>query len=152
MAALAGIDNLLPHAGDARLLDRVVSHKPGELVAELTVRHGTAFSCPDGTMSPWVAAEIMAQTVSAYATASSGQSSCSPRIGLLLGIRDFLCSAELFPIGAKLRARIVEATRDEHGMAVFDCWLYEQDTVVAQAILTAYEPLDVRDFLARRAT
>jgi predicted hotdog family 3-hydroxylacyl-ACP dehydratase len=151
VAPIAEIDRLLPHAGNARLLDAVVLHEPGRLVAELTVRRGLAFSEADGSLLPWVGMEIMAQAVSAYATVSSNRAGEAPRIGLLLGVRDYRCDVGRFPEGAKLAAHVQESTRDERGMAVFDCWLYNESAVVAQGMLTAFEPDDVSDFLAQQA-
>ena len=150
MARANHIQPLLPHVGDARLLDSVVGHEVGWLEAGLVVRAGTAFSEADGSIMPWVGLEIMAQAVSAYATVSAGRDG-DPRIGLLLGVRAYRCDLERFPPGARLLARVEESTRDEQHMAVFDCWLSEDGTVVAQGRLTVFEPDGIREYLAGHA-
>ena len=148
---MPAIATLLPHAGDARLLDALLSRKPGQLEAEFTVHAGTAFSEPDGSLMPWVGMEIMAQAVSAYATVVGDRPGEAPRIGLLLGARSYRCNVDRFAPGTRLVARVVESTRDGQGMAVFDCWLSDGGTVVADGMLTVFEPGDVRDFLQEPA-
>ena len=125
----------------------VLGHEVGWLEAGLVVRAGTAFSEADGSLMPWVGVEIMAQAVSAFATASADRDG-DPRIGLLLGVREYRCDVERFPPGARLVARVEESTRDEQRMAVFDCWLSEDGTVVAQGRLTVFEPDGIREYLA----
>ena len=147
MARAYDIQQLLPHADDARLLDVVLGHDARRLDAGLVVRAGTAFSEADGSLMPWVGVEIMSQSVSAFATASADRDG-DPRIGLLLGVREYRCDVERFPPGARLVARVEESTRDEQRMAVFDCWLSEDGTVVAQGRLTVFEPDGIREYLA----
>src|SRR5688500_16938722 len=133
------IQRLLPHVGDARLLDEVLGHEVGWLEAGLVVRAGTALSEADGSLMPWVVLEFIAQAVSAYGTVRAEHDG-GPRIGLLLGVREYRCDVERFPPDARLVARVEESTRDEQRMAVFDCWLSEDGTVVAQGRLTVFEP------------
>lgn len=148
----AEIATLVPHAGDSRLLDRLLSCGPAQLEAEMTVRGGSAFSEPDGSLMPWIGVEIMAQAVSAYATVCGDCQGEAPRIGLLLGVRSYRCEVERFAPGTRLIARVVESTRAGQGMGVFDCWVYDGDIVVAQGMLTVFEPDDVREYLAGPAS
>ncbi len=141
------IASLLPHAGSARLLDRLLRFGMGRLEAETVIREDTAFSEPDGTLMPWVGAELMAQAVSAFSAASRGDGAGPPRIGLLLGVRDYDCNLARFTPGMRVIVTVHEATRDDRGMGVFDCSLIENGCLVAKGTLTAFEPADVRPYL-----
>lgn len=143
---LPGIETLLPHGTGSRLLDRVISVDPGQLVAEAYVGGGTIFAEPDGSLMAWHAAELMAQAVSAYSTATR-QCGGAPRIGLLLGIRDLRCQLPAFPAGSRLEVRVRESTRDGQGMAVFDCDVTMEGSRVAAGTLTAFEPVDAHALL-----
>ncbi|MFO1408033.1 MAG: hypothetical protein U1F08_10925 [Steroidobacteraceae bacterium] len=143
---LADIGALLPHGTDARLLDRVTEVGPGGLVAEATVGRKTIFSEPDGSLMSWYAAELMAQAVSAYSAATRAGGPL-PRIGLLLGVRDLRCQLPRFVAGSRLAVRVQESTRDDRGMAVFDCTVAMEGVVVAAGTLTAYEPVDAHALL-----
>lgn len=143
----AEIATLVPHADDSRLLDRLLSLGTAQLEAEVTVRGDSAFSEPDGSLMPWIGLEIMAQAVSAYATLCGDRHDEAPRIGLLLGVRSYRCEVECFARGTRLIVRVIESTRDGQGMGVFDCWVSDGDTVVAQGMLTVFEPEDVREYL-----
>lgn len=138
---LPGIESLLPHGAGARLLDRVIELEPGRLAAEAIVGQDTIFSEPDGSLMGWHAAELMAQAVSAYSTANRNDGG-PPRIGLLLGVRGLRCELPIFVAGSRLEVVVRESTRDGRGMAVFDCSLTMEGSVVATATLTAYEPED----------
>lgn len=145
--AVPDIRDLVPHGAGARLLDRIVALAPGELEAEAVVRPGTLFSEPDGSLIAWHSAELMAQAVSAFSTASRGPGAI-PRIGLLLGVRGLRCLLPRFAAGSRLAVRVRESTRDEQGMAVFDCLVTMEGDVVAAGTLTAYEPVDARELLS----
>ena len=144
--ASPGIEALLPHGAGARLLDRVISVDRGQLVAEAQVGGATIFSEADGSLMGWYAAEMMAQAVSAYSTATRPGDGPA-RIGLLLGVRGLRCLLPAFPAGSRLEVRVRESTRDGLGMAVFDCEVIMEGSRVATGTLTAYEPVDAHALL-----
>ena len=141
-----GIAFLLPHGPEARLLDRVIAFDEGQLVAQARVAGDSIYSEPDGSLMAWYAAELMAQAVSAYSTATRPGGG-PPRIGLLLGVRGLRCLLPRFPVGSRLEVRVRESTRDGQGMAVFDCDVAMEGSVVAAGTLTAYEPVDAHALL-----
>ena len=142
---------LLPHVGGAVLLEQVVAVRDDGLTASMTVRPGTAFSQPDGSLAPWAAPEIMAQAVSAFANLANRRGA-APALGLLLGVRDFQVSSGPFPAGAQLRVEVTESTRDQDGSGVFNCRILREDTVVAEGKLTALQPDDPRATLGEQVS
>ena len=140
---------LLPHVGDAVLLEQVVTVRSDGLTASMTVRPGTAFSQPDGSLAPWAAPEIMAQAVSAFANLENRQGA-APALGLLLGVRDLHVSSGPFPVGAELQVEVTESTRDQDGSGVFNCRRSRDDAVVAEGKLTVLQPDDPRAMLGEQ--
>lgn len=58
---------LLPHAGDMILIDKIVSFDDEQIFTRLTVKPDGLFSLPDGSLPAWVGIELMAQSVAAFA-------------------------------------------------------------------------------------
>ena len=140
---------LLPHADAAVLLEQAFNIRDDGLTASMTVRPGTAFSQPDGSLAPWAAPEIMAQAVSAFANLAKRRGS-APALGLLLGVRDFHVSSGPFPVGAQLQVEVTESTRDQDGHGVFNCRILREDAVVAEGKLTVLQPDDPRATLGEQ--
>jgi predicted hotdog family 3-hydroxylacyl-ACP dehydratase len=143
---------LIPHRGDAVLLDEVVAADDSGLSAALTVRAGSVFGDPTGNLPGWVGAEIMAEAIAAFAGWRSLQSRGVPApIGLLLGIRDYESTAAEFRAGERLRVDIARSSEDEEGHGVFDCSIQRAGTTVASGTLTVFQPVDDSFLEAQRA-
>jgi predicted hotdog family 3-hydroxylacyl-ACP dehydratase len=138
---LPHIGVLVPHAGDALLLERIESFDDTGLVAGARARGGPSFAAADGSLPGWSGAELMAQAVSAFATLRAGPP-FDAKPGLLLGIRDFRCPG-FFPGDRPLRIEVSESTQDASGFGVFDCRVAAGDTRLAEGTLTVYQPDDV---------
>jgi len=130
---------LLPHQGEALLLDRIDSVDAGGLVASLTVRTGSPYSLANGALAGWSGPEIMAQAVSAFATLQKGQP-WSPKPGLLLGLRAYRSETTEFQSGARLDVEARESTCDSEGRAVFDCCIRAGGKLLATGTLTVFQP------------
>jgi predicted hotdog family 3-hydroxylacyl-ACP dehydratase len=124
---------LVPHQGDALLLESIDTVRSDGLVASLVART---------TIPAWMGPEIMAQAISAFATCRDGPP-YRPRPGLLLGLRSYRSSAPQFGRGSRLTVDIRESTRDEDGRAVFDSTLSVDGREVATGMLTVFQPADV---------
>jgi predicted hotdog family 3-hydroxylacyl-ACP dehydratase len=134
-------ETVIPHRGDALLIDRIVAMDGKRLEAALTVRHGTAFSDARGELPAWVAPEIMAQAVAAFAGCRSLQSGGhAVSMGLLLGVRRLELAVEAFRPGEDVRVEVVCTSSDEAGRGVFDCELHTAAGLAAAATLTAFQP------------
>lgn len=137
---------LVPHQGEALLLDRIESADAEGLVASLTVRTGSSFSLPNGSLASWAGPEIMAQAVSAFATFHAGRP-WNAKPGLLLGLRAYRCETEEFPRGACLAVEARESTRDADGRGVFDCRIRMNEKLLASGTLTVFQPDNAWDIL-----
>jgi predicted hotdog family 3-hydroxylacyl-ACP dehydratase len=131
---------LVPHRGDALLLETVDAVRPDGLVASLVLR---------APLPAWAGPEIMAQAISAFATYGSGPP-YRPQPGLLLGVRSYRSSVPEFGGGARLTVDVRESTRGADGAAVFDSSLSLDGRRVAEAMLTVFQPADVLEALAEQ--
>lgn len=140
------IAELLPHRERMLLVDRVVSFEGEQVAAELTVRDDPLF-CHDGVVGSWVGLEYMAQTVGAMIGLMSRARNEPVRIGLLLGTRRFLAREPAFRPGQTLRVEATQVFIADNGLAAFDARILDQDRVLAEATLSAFQPEDVQAFL-----
>jgi predicted hotdog family 3-hydroxylacyl-ACP dehydratase len=143
MIALPAPVALVPHKGDAVLLDEIRSIGEHGLEAVLMVRPGTAFSDDAGCLPGWVGPEIMAQAIASLSGHRSLAASGRPAaIGLLLGVRSYEVSVPAFHPGDELAVEVIESSEDDEGRAVFDCRIRRAGQVLASGTLTVFQPLD----------
>lgn len=137
---------LLPHAGNMILLDRIEHHDEESIVAYARVREDAPFTQPDGSYPAYVGIEIMAQSIAAYAGLRAKQAGEPVKLGFLLGTRRYECNVERFPAGSELRICARRSLEDESGMGVFECELDAHEIRVT-ARLNVYRPENVDGFI-----
>lgn len=144
----------LPHEGDAVLLDEVWAESATRTCASATVRPGIPFCAVDSVAQgaaegwpAWLAIELLAQVVAASAGLREYRPGVRPRLGLLLGAREFRASCARLPFGARLALAIEESSREPNGMGVYDGELRLAGECVARATLSVYLPEDVDAYL-----
>jgi predicted hotdog family 3-hydroxylacyl-ACP dehydratase len=141
----------VPHEGDAVLLDAVWAESATRTCATATVHPGTPL-CDDagegaGGWPAWLVIELFAQVVAASAGLREYRPGARPRLGLLLGVRQFSSRLERLPAGATLELTVDESSRDEDGMGVSDGVLAIAGDPVASATLSVCLPADVDAYL-----
>ncbi|MCQ2033746.1 hotdog family protein [Stutzerimonas kunmingensis] len=144
------IAELLPHAGDMILLDGVERFDDDSVETVLQVRADGLLSAADGSLPAWVAVEIMAQSVAAFAGCHARQAGQPVELGFLLGTRSYQCNVEAFPAGADLRVRAHRSLQDDNGMGVFECHL-DGPGIHAEARLNVFRPPEVASYLQESA-
>lgn len=121
------IDNpalLLPHSGKMVLLERICRYDAHSLYAEAAVNAGHILLADGADSLPaYLAAEIMAQGVAAWAGAHALDAGETVRLGFLLGTRKLNLHYAEIPVGTQLEVSVVQSWQDENGMGVFDCEL-----------------------------
>ncbi|MCF7529234.1 thioester dehydrase [Neisseria lisongii] len=142
-------ERLLPHSGKMMLLERVVSYDEHSLLAhaEITPDH---ILLPDGAQAlpAYLAAEIMAQGIGAWAGAHALDKGEAVRLGFLLGSRKLIFRRPDIPVGTKLAVWVQQSWQDDSGMGVFDCELrcreplddLAADTVLVSGAMNVYAP------------
>ncbi|MGR9053052.1 MAG: ApeP family dehydratase [Gammaproteobacteria bacterium] len=131
------VHELLPHAEQMVLLDRVLAYRPEAMTAEATVRADGLFD--DGSRAPaWLGIEYMAQTVAALGGMERVLAGKPIMLGFLLGTRRYQCNVGAFAVGTLLTIDAERVVEDQ-GLAVFDCRI-EAEGIVASAKLNVYQP------------
>ncbi|OZI23789.1 3-hydroxylacyl-ACP dehydratase [Bordetella genomosp. 9] len=140
------VAQLVPHSGDAILLDAVDDWDEESLRATAVVRPDGLYSSPDGSLPPWMGLEIMAQAVGAWAGCQARSQGEQVGLGFLLGTRRYDCHVDRFAAGTRLSVRVAQSLQDAAGMGVFECELRHGDDLLAQARLNVYRPADAGAF------
>jgi len=137
---------LLPHAGDMILLDRILSFDEEQIHTRLTVKPDGLFSLPDGSLPAWVGVELMAQSVAAFAGCHARQKGNPVELGFLLGTRKFECNVVAFPAGSELTIHGIRSLEDDNGMGVFECHI-NAPGIEASARLNVFRPPQPSQYL-----
>lgn len=144
------VAELVPHAGDAILLDAIDDFDDESLRAHLDVRPGGLYSQPDGSLPAALGLEIMAQAVAAYAGCRARQAGLPVELGFLLGTRSYHCPLERFAAGSRLRVEVRCSLQDDNGMGVFECRI-ETEGATIEARLNVFRPPEVASYLQESA-
>jgi len=134
---------LLAHRTPMLLLDEIVAVDDSSITAEVRIGPHSPFF--DGVGVPsYVGLEYMAQACGAYVGALARMAGREPRIGYLLGTRNFVARIGRFTSGDRLDVAASCVYRDGE-MGVFECRIRRSDAVVAEAQLNVYQPPEPGD-------
>ena len=144
------IAQLVPHAGQMVLLERVLAAGLDSLSAQLTIGPDTLF-CDAGGVGAWVGIEYMAQAIAAHAGYQAHLRGDAVKVGFLLGARRYQCSVAAFALGSVLEVHVQHVMQSDNGLAAFECRIDDgaDGTVLAHATITVFEPDNVNEFLQR---
>lgn len=145
------VAQLLPHSGNAILLDSVDGWNAESLHATAVIKPGGLYNGPDGSLPPWMGLEIMAQAVGAWAGCQARSQDQAVGLGFLLGTRRYDCHVAAFPAGMRLSVRAVQSLQDAAGMGVFECELRAGEDLLALARLNVYRPADASAYTREAA-
>lgn len=132
------IDQILPHAAPMILLDDVEASGDEWFETSVRIEHGSPFALSQGVPAH-VALEYMAQTCAAFVGFEAMRAGQAPRIGLLLGTRNFKAERQWFLPGERLLVRVEVVYRDDQ-MGVFDGRVDISGIVAAEARLNVFQP------------
>lgn len=130
-----------PHQSPMLLLDRVLSYQeaPPSLEAELDVGPGSVFFDPARQLIPgWIGFEYIAQSIAVLAGLIQRVRGEEPRLGFIMGVRDFETFSEGFRLGDKVSVRIRQVFR-EGPVAVFEGDVLVKEQLAARGILNTIE-------------
>ena len=140
------IADLVPHSGQAILLDKVVRFDDDTLQALAIVPDASPFHDEEGLLPNWMGLEFMAQAVAAWAGCQARAAGEDVVLGFLLGTRRYDCSIVHFTPGMSLIVDVERSLQDASGMGVFECRLSSGQEVLATARLNVYRPKDPKSF------
>ncbi len=138
MTPFPPIETLLPHAPPMVLLDKVIAYEKTKITTALTPNAQSPFHAEKGIPS-YVGLEYMAQSCGVYAGLEALAHNQPPRLGFLLGTRNFHATQSHFTTGDTLHIHATEIFRQD-GMGVFDCRIVCNNQEIATAQLNLYQP------------
>lgn len=136
---LPDIENLVPHSGSMRLIDRLVEASDMHAVGEVLISEASNFYAEGRGVPAYVGLEYMAQTVAAYDGAKRLATGEAPAIGFLLGTRRYAADRSYFVPGDLLSIRI-DMVFNDGGMASFDCGISVNGIPSVAATLNVFRP------------
>jgi predicted hotdog family 3-hydroxylacyl-ACP dehydratase len=145
------IEDTLPHRPPMVLIDEIVAREPGRITVAVTVRPEALFFQRGRGMPVHVALEWMAQACAAYGGANARDAGGTPRIGFLLGTRDFCAIRSWFSEGERFEVKAVLDFHDDE-LASFSCEVSDRNgQSEARASLTVFHPRDASGVVAGNA-
>lgn len=139
------VRELVPHSGKMSLLSRIVGYGDGWLQSEVDVTRESTFADERGVPA-WIGMEYMAQTIAAYAGLQERNQGGVPKIGFLLGSRNYSSSKDYFCHGRTFQIKVELEMVAANGLNVFNCVLTGNETR-AEAVINVFQPDDAEKFL-----
>ncbi len=130
---------LLPHAGQAILIDEVLDETDDDIrvLARICPEH--PFFVSGQGVPVWAGLEMMAQAVAAHASLRARRRGQAPHTGMLLGTRRYHGHVAWFLEGQNLEIRTHSAFGSEGGAAACRCRIESDGKVLAEATIVIIE-------------
>lgn len=141
------VAELVPHAGQAVLLDEILSGDRQHAAAGLTVRADGVFDDGAGRVPAWVGIEYMAQTVALFGGYHRRCRNLPVTLGFLLGTRRFKTNTAGFDVGTRLETCARLVLMESSGLSVFECEL-RGPGILLEARLNTFQPDEVDQYLS----
>ncbi|AZG74974.1 thioester dehydrase [Shewanella livingstonensis] len=147
------VSHFIPHRAPMILIDKLLGHTPDSLTTETYISSNSAyFDCQLNGVPNYVAIEYMAQSIAALAGIEALLHHEDIRVGFLLGSRKLHMHIDTFILGQSYRTQVTRLYQEESGLAVFDCHIYHQHTLVAQANVNVFQPKDTQAYIDESQT
>ena len=142
------IRELLVHRPPMLLLDEVVDYGHDHLVARLTVAADGVFVSA-GSVPALLCFEYMAQAIAAHRGIADRLAGREPQVGLVLGSRELLLSADRLVDGAPLLVRVESDFLVGGALVRYRGTVIDESTsaVLARADMKAFQAGDMEAFL-----
>ena len=142
------IEAVLPHTDPMILLSRLVSYDQDSAVCEVDITPESAFyNEQTQTVASYIGTEYMAQSIAAFAGALALDDNLPVKIGFLIGSRKYKTYSPEFRLGQILSVSVKKLFQEDSGLSVFECRIFEGETVFAEAKINVFQPEDPVQFL-----
>jgi len=120
---------LMLHRAPMLLLDRIVTHEPGRLIAAVDITAGKTFFEPALTGVPsWAGVEYMAQAIAALCGLGLRDANAPISLGMLVSCRRYKVTTPVFANGMTLQVEVEELAGADTGMAAYQCSIAAEET------------------------
>ncbi|GBU09367.1 beta-hydroxydecanoyl-(acyl-carrier-protein) dehydrase [Gammaproteobacteria bacterium] len=132
----------LIHDTPMLLLEKLIMATDQEGICEVKVASDgilAPFLDENSALPAWFGLELMAQTIGAWNGWHGAKQQQTPKLGLLLGCRNFKTDLAAFPTQSLLSIYINKLFQDE-SLASFNCYIKINNCIVSSARLNVYQP------------
>lgn len=136
----------IPHRGKMLLLDALLSADSEHACAVVHITQNSMFATEHGVPA-LVGIEYMAQTIAAYSGYIHYSPTQKPKIGMLLGARNYSASLDYFAFASTLHICVKPIYIENGNLALFNCAISAGEQELANAKLNVYEPDNISQFL-----
>ncbi|WP_394173840.1 ApeP family dehydratase [Thalassotalea litorea] len=142
------IVDVLAHRPPMVLLDSLVEFDRQSAICEVTIQTSSPFYQDVIKGVPaYIGIEYMAQTIAAYAGANALNDGEQVKPGFLLGSRKYKIFESNFNVQTRYEIKVEEVYKEDSGLSVFDCAIYEGNNLVVVAKLNVFQPDDPLSFI-----
>ncbi|QIR13294.1 hotdog family protein [Shewanella aestuarii] len=147
------ISNFIPHRSPMILVNEILSHQPDGLSTLIHITpQSPYFNESLNGVANYVCIEYMAQSIAALAGVEAKMQNQPIRVGFLLGSRKLQMHIPYFANGVSYRTQITRLYQEDSGLAVFDCAIFHEQTLVASANVNVFQPDDTHEYIKQSQT
>lgn len=135
------LEKILPHKGDAILIDGVLDYNlaDGELTSYVNITENSRFFNKEVNLVPiWVGMEYMAQSIGALSGIYAQTENKPVELGFVIGTRDYECFASGFQNEDYLEVKIKQLFFDSN-LGSFDCVILKNKRELVKAQLNVFK-------------
>lgn len=141
------IEALIPHRGEMILIDALIDYSDNSVDVSCTPKAEGLLIEEQQRMPGWVGIELMAQAIATFAGVSARLRGDEPKVGFLLGTRAYTSHVDHFPVGQGFMIRATQLYLDEGGLGAFECRIFHDSEMLAEATVNVFEPKDFYGYL-----
>ena len=147
--SLLPIAEVVPHRAPMILIDTLIEHGPDTLLTQTSITaQSPYFDASIDAVPNYVGIEYMAQSIAALAGVEAKSRGEAIRVGFLLGSRKLQMHIPNYKLGESYQTRVTRLYQEESGLAVFDCQIFHQNTLVAEANVNVFQPQDALAYIS----
>ena len=142
------MEEVLPHRSPMILIDKMLAYQADSLTTQVDITPQSPYF-DDGLagVPNYVCIEYMAQSIAALAGVEAKLRQDKIRVGFLLGSRKLTMHIPHYRLGESYQIRVTRLYQEESGLAVFDCQIFNNDTIVASANVNVFQPQDTQAYI-----
>ncbi|WP_082035574.1 hotdog family protein [Shewanella sp. cp20] len=142
------LDAVLPHRAPMILIDKLLEQAPDTLLTEVNISAESAyFDDASQSVPNYVGIEYMAQSIAALAGLEASARGEPIRVGFLLGTRKLTFAIPAYRLGERYQTRVSRLYQEDNGLAVFDCKIFHNNQLVAEANVNVFQPQDTQAYI-----
>ena len=132
------------------LVDEILTHQPDGLTTLIHITpQSPYFSESLNGVANYVCIEYMAQSIAALAGVEATMQNQPIQVGFLLGSRKLQMHIPYFVNGESYRVQVSRLYQEDTGLAVFDCAIFHDQTLVASANVNVFQPDDAAEYISQ---